>query len=130
MIDISGMTVRGQARVACSLFPVDLSVTGERNIKYRAVRFMLVLVPEGGWVAAAWRNNGHREPIQVVSERVSDITEYTPKAIIVTTDEGNLLTVSGSGSCGCGGSVLRTFNPFGSATIALVKAPRTGEGNG
>jgi len=112
--------VDGQVRVACSLFPVDVLVNGFRS---DAARFMLI-EDDGGWIAAAWV--GTREVHQAVYEKVSEITEYSTKAIRMITDAGTV-DVLPSRNCGCGRAVLRSYNPFGpSVTLVLVAKPESG----
>jgi hypothetical protein len=119
--DLSTAVTDGVARVANSLFPTNVNIDSQG---YGACRFMLIAGPDG-WVAGAWRANpAGGEPLTVVLEPVSRLVAYESRIIDVILVDGRRVQITSDKGCGCGGSKVRMFNPFGQGiNIGQVPAP-------
>jgi hypothetical protein len=120
MYDLTDAISDGVARVGVSLFPTHVAVD---SAGVGGCRFILIARSDGGWAAGAWRNPvGGGTPTPVVLEEIDQILSYTPKLLDFKLADGRRVQITPDKGCGCGGSKLRMFNPFGDS-VGLAQIP-------
>jgi hypothetical protein len=117
MIDPSALVIDGNAIHAAAMkFPVTAQLD---SAGLAPTKFLLAQVPgtqeSPEWAALVWKANPTGgEPLLMLSEPVARVVVFTPSNIVLDLTNGQKLSITPEGSCGCG-QRLKSWQPWGNA---------------